>query len=137
VRDDMNESTTNPQKGMSRRKVSAALAAVKESERVAVLPPGDLRKHRSFDGWTLELASRTLGAYKVKGGGAVTGVTRIDGSPGDRPARRDASRRKPSPATSRARKDAAKADGSKEASARSRARADDPRVERKTHKMPD
>jgi hypothetical protein len=34
--------------------MTAAIGAAKESERVAVLPPGDLRRHRSFDGLTLE-----------------------------------------------------------------------------------
>jgi hypothetical protein len=80
--------------------VTAAIAAAKPSERVAVLPPGDLRRHRSFDGSTLALASRTLRAYKVKGSGAVAGVTRIDGCPGDRPTVQDASRQRTSPATS-------------------------------------
>ena len=47
------------------------------------MPPGDLRGHRSFDGWTLDWASSTLRAYKVRGRGAVAGVTRIDGCPGE------------------------------------------------------
>jgi hypothetical protein len=50
-----------------------------QSERIAVLSPGDLQGHRSFDGWILELAFKALGAYKVEGGDAVAGVTRIDG----------------------------------------------------------
>ena len=38
-------------------------------------------RDRSFDGWILLEASRTLRAYKVRGAGAVAGVTRIDGCP--------------------------------------------------------
>jgi hypothetical protein len=34
--------------------MTAAIDAAKESERVAVLPPGELPRHRSFDGLTLE-----------------------------------------------------------------------------------
>ena len=37
------------------------------------MPPGDPRGRRSFDGWTLDLAFRTLGAYKVKGAGVRGG----------------------------------------------------------------
>ncbi len=50
--------------------MSAAAAAVVEearSERVAVLPPGDLKGRRSFDGWALAEACRTPRAYTVAG----------------------------------------------------------------------
>src|SRR5262249_61135721 len=39
--------------------------------RAAVLPPGDLRRHRAFDGWAPPVACRTPWAYTVTGAGGL------------------------------------------------------------------